>query len=59
MSEFSDKLRTLQFAKVITRKVVDRETGRVLGEQHYHINGSVGATVHAEVGNASVQAQEL
>lgn len=47
MSEFRKKLESLQFTKVRSKKVVDKETGVVLGEQHYHRDGSVGATVLA------------
>jgi len=48
MNEFTEKIRSLQFTKVRSKKVKDKETGVILGEQHYHRDGSVGATVIAE-----------
>lgn len=54
-NDFVTKLKSLQFSKVQTVTVKDRETGRVLGEQHKHLNGDVGATIRAEVTNVGTQ----
>lgn len=49
VDSFKAKLRSLQFTDVRSKTIKDRETGRITGEQHYHRNGSVGATVMPEV----------
>lgn len=59
MSEltFRDKLRSLQFPRVRNVTVKDRETGLTLGIQHHHVNGSMGATVLPQTGEAHVAPQ--
>lgn len=52
--DFKEKLKSIQFSKVQTKTVKDKETGQILGEQHYHLNGSVGATVMPATGGLSV-----
>lgn len=54
-NDFVNKLKSLQFSKVQTVTIKDRDTGRVLGEQHKHLNGDVGATVRAEVTHVGTQ----
>lgn len=56
---YRDKLLSLQFPKVKSVPVRSKDTGEVVGEQHYHTNGTVGATIEAGVTRVGTQAHPI
>jgi hypothetical protein len=53
--EFKDKIKTVSFGKIQTKKVTDRNTGEFAGEQRIHLDGRIDAVVMPKAQDVSTQ----
>lgn len=53
--EFKDKIKSINFGKIQTKKVTHRETGEEAGEHRKHLNGRVDAVVTLKAQDVSTK----